>query len=277
MPVLHGDDVQIGSDVVFRVEELSEFADGEAIANRHRKIRGEGSLVRIEHRSFDDFAADWIGAVQNEERNVVLGGGLHAVGHRRRVRVKPHAGILNVEDQRINADEHIVGGPPIVTVEAEHGEARGRIFGGKKLFVFAAGETVLRTEKRDELHACGVHQNVNGATSLRIEAGVIGDQANVFSTKRGELLGFENVEADLHAGCVTRVFGRLRGGGGGEQGQANYKFERRGKHRLVFGQMVPRYGNNTMIFWNAVAEAALRAQGACAMNKCGARAAVMEF
>src|SRR5262249_9808254 len=34
MPVFHGDDVQVAIDVIFGVEELREFADGQSVANR---------------------------------------------------------------------------------------------------------------------------------------------------------------------------------------------------------------------------------------------------
>jgi hypothetical protein len=52
---------------------------------------------------------------------------------------------------------------------------------------------------------------------------VVGDQANVLPTQWSEFLGFENVEADLHASGATRVF---RGVGG----RAKYATRGEGNH-----------------------------------------------
>src|ERR1035438_10020712 len=65
---------------------------------------------------------------------------------------------------------------------------------------------MLGTEQRDQLNAGCVREEIDGAAALRIEAGMIGDQADVFSTERGEFFGFEDVYADLHASRAARVF-----------------------------------------------------------------------
>ena len=65
---------------------------------------------------------------------------------------------------------------------------------------------MFRTEKRNQLKAGGVGQNVDGAAPLRIETGVIGDQTDVFSAKRREFFRFECIKAGLHARRAIRVF-----------------------------------------------------------------------
>ena len=66
------------------------------------------------------------------------------------------------------------------------------------------GETVLGTEECDQLNARRVREQIDGAAAQRVQAGVIGDQADVLAAQRSEFFGFENVEAELHASGATR-------------------------------------------------------------------------
>ncbi len=65
---------------------------------------------------------------------------------------------------------------------------------------------MLRAEERDEIHAGGVSEQIDGAAALGIEAGVVGDQANVPVAQRRELLGFKDVKAGLHAAGAAGLF-----------------------------------------------------------------------
>jgi len=65
---------------------------------------------------------------------------------------------------------------------------------------------MFRTEERNHLKPSGVGQNVDSAAPLRIQPGVIGDQADVFAAKRREFFRFENIETGLHACRAIRVF-----------------------------------------------------------------------
>ena len=152
MPVLHGDDVQIAVDMIFAVEKLRELADRERVSNRHRIIADEICFVGIEHRPFDDFAAKKIRPVQDVEGDVVLGGFFHAIGHRRRVGVEAHAGVLYIENERVDPEAFRPWGEAF-RHRGCRWAVRSRIFGGGNLFVGAAGDSVLGAEQRDELHA----------------------------------------------------------------------------------------------------------------------------
>jgi len=103
MPVFHGDHVELNIDVILRVQELGEFADGEAVAYRQRVIGDEGSFVRVEHGAFDDVSVQRVRAVENVEGDVAFRGFFHAVGHSGSVRIEADAGVLDVEDQRVDA------------------------------------------------------------------------------------------------------------------------------------------------------------------------------
>ncbi len=146
MPVFHGDDVEINADVIFGVEELGELAGREAVTHRQWKISDKICFVGVEHRAFHDFTAERIGTVEDEKSDVAFCGFLHAIAHRCRVRVEPDAGVLNVEDQRVNALEHFIGGTERFAIQTMDGKAGGGIFGGRNLFIVVSGETVLRAE-----------------------------------------------------------------------------------------------------------------------------------
>ena len=154
MPVLHGDHMQVRADVIFGVEKLREFADGESVPHGHGKISDEIRFVQVQHRALDNFTTDRIGAIENEKRDVMLGRFLHAIGHGRRVGIKTHPGVLDVEDQRVDAFEHFIRRPKRVAIKAVDREARGWIFCGGDFFIVAAGQSVFRAEKRNHLHPC---------------------------------------------------------------------------------------------------------------------------
>ena len=78
---------------------------------------------------------------------------------------------------------------------------------------------------------------------MRIEAGVVGDEADMLAAKRRELLRFENVDAGLHPRGVTRVF-RCRMRRRGSQREKRYKDGEMDECKLPAlesSQRVPRY------------------------------------
>jgi len=156
MPVFHGDDVKVGADVIFGVEKLGELANREAVTHRQRKISDEICFVGVQHRPFHDFTAERIGTVENEESDLAFGGFLHAVSHRCRVRVKPDARVLNVEDKRVDPLEHFIRGTERFAIETMDGKSGGGIFGRSDLFIVAAGEAVFRTEESNQLNPGGM-------------------------------------------------------------------------------------------------------------------------
>src|SRR5216684_1071473 len=106
---------------------MPEVGQGEGGTELKGKKTGEAGFVGVEHGTFDDVAADGVGAIENVEGDVVLGGFFHAVGHRGGVGVEAHASVLNVEDERVDSAEHLVRGAKIFAVEAEDGETGGGI------------------------------------------------------------------------------------------------------------------------------------------------------
>lgn len=206
MPIFHGDDVEIALDMIFRVEELGEFTDGEAVTNWQREISGEGSFAGIENRAFDNFSAERIGTIENVESDVALSSFLHAIGQGGGVGVKADASVLHIEDESVDTGEHFVSGAARVAIEAVDGKASGGIVRGREFFVVASGEAVFGTEERDEVKAGSFSEQVDDAAAVGVEASVIGDEADVFAAEWRELLRFENVEAGLHASGMAGMF-----------------------------------------------------------------------
>jgi hypothetical protein len=56
------------------------------------------------------------------------------------------------------------------------------------------------------MHARRVRKQIRGTASLRVDTGVIGDQADVLVPQRRKFLRFENVEAGLHAAWAAGLF-----------------------------------------------------------------------
>ena len=92
-----------------------------------RVKRDERLAARIEQRTVDLDAADRIRTVEHDEPDAVLGGGFHRVAHGRDVGVEARANVLNVEDQRVDAREHLGGRPAGFAVQAVDGDAGIRV------------------------------------------------------------------------------------------------------------------------------------------------------
>ena len=101
--------------------------------------------------------------------------GLHRISHRRNVRVEAHAGILNIEHQRIETREHGVRGPLGFSVQAVNGQARRFIRGGRNTRIEIAAEPVLRAEQCHQLHARRVRQQINRAAAIAVDPSLIGN------------------------------------------------------------------------------------------------------
>ena len=220
MPVFHFDDVKIGVDVIFGVEELRKFADGEGVADGDGIVGDEAGFVRVENGAFDDVAGKRIGAIEDKEGDVVFRGFFHAVAHGGGVGVEANAGVLNVENKCVNALQHVVGGAEVFTIEAEDGEASGGILGGRDFFIGVARDAVFGAEKRDQMNTGSFSEEFDGGTLLEIHAGVIGDHADIFATERGEFFGFQDVEAGLYAANMAVLrFGMVLSRGGEASGE----------------------------------------------------------
>jgi hypothetical protein len=65
---------------------------------------------------------------------------------------------------------------------------------------------MLGAEERHELHAGRVSEKISSAAALRVQAGVIGDQTDVFAAQWGKFSRFEDVQTHLDSTGSTRAF-----------------------------------------------------------------------
>jgi len=190
--------VQVGTDFIFGVEHAGELAVGHGEADGHGEIANEIEAVGVEHGAFDDFAAKRIGAVEDEEGDFAAGGFFHGIGHGGLVGVEAYAGVLDIEDEGVDAAEHVVGEAARFAVETVNGQAGGGVGGVGDFFVELAADAVFGAEQRDESDARGAGEKVDGGAAVAGNAGVVGDEADAAATKGSEVLLDEDVKAGLH-------------------------------------------------------------------------------
>ena len=136
------------------------------------------------HRPLDRRGADWVHAIKHDEFHPGLGGGLHRQTHRRDVRVKSAANILDVEDECVQTGELFLQRLARLAVQAEDFQAAFRIGAVTDLFIELAVQPVLRAEKRLEMHPLGLEQKIERRPAFSIVAGVVGDQTDAAALRQ---------------------------------------------------------------------------------------------
>ena len=206
-PIFHGDDVQLSVNTILGVEHARQFADGHGVDDGHGKIAGERNASLVKYGPFDSFTAQRIRPVEDEEWEFVFGGSFQAIAHGGSIGIEADAGVLHIENQRVDSFEHVVGRRAGVAVEAEDRQTGNAVGGAFHFGVSFSSDAVFRTEDRDQFYAVGMGQDINRAPALRVDAGLIGDQADVFALQRREIHPFEDVDARLGGGgrrCISR-------------------------------------------------------------------------
>jgi hypothetical protein len=84
------------------------------------------------------------------------------------------------------------------------------------------------------MHAGRARKDFDRGAALRIEAGVVGDEADVLTAEWRKLLRFQDVDACLHAARAAGAFG----GSGGVKGVAKRKCECEPGGQLAAGETV---------------------------------------
>ena len=102
-----------------------------------------------EHRTFDLAAADRVGAIADDGLDAVLAAGPQAVGHRIDVGVNARADVLEVDDEDVEAGEHLAGRFPGFAVERVDGHMPHVVAGVGRfdhVLLEVGAEAVLRPE-----------------------------------------------------------------------------------------------------------------------------------
>ena len=190
--------MQVRANFIFHVEHPRQLAERHGIAHRHGKISHERQLVGVQHRPFDNFAAQRIWPVEHHKRNVVFRRCFHAIAHRRYVSVKAHACILNIKDQHIDALQHRIRWPARLSVKTVNRQpGRGVRCVRHNRSVCVSGDPVLRAKDCNQLYAVRFRQNINRPMALRINSGLVCNHSHAFTAQRSEVLLFEHVDSGL--------------------------------------------------------------------------------
>src|SRR5581483_1354898 len=146
-------------------------------------VAGKNLAAGFTDGALHEGARDGVGTVKNEDREISLGGSFEEIAQGGFVRVKTDTRILNVDDHSIERFEDFRRRAPLgigAAVDAVDGHAGGRIFGiADGGGVEFSGDAVLRTENHCEGNSRGVRQNVDGAVALSVNAGLVGQQADL--------------------------------------------------------------------------------------------------
>lgn len=150
-------------------------------------------------RSLDDRAADRIGTIEHPELFPKLPRTLHRVRHRRDVRVRPRADVLNVEEQHVDSSQHLGARMTRRAVEAEYGEARLRINrrGNRGAGAAIAAEAMFRRIDRLEANVAVVADRVDDRFEPRCDAARVGDDADAATVQGAPIRAEEDLVAEF--------------------------------------------------------------------------------
>ncbi len=87
------------------------------MAHRDRVEPHERGVLRLEHVALDQLAADRVRTIEHDEGYIFLSRRLHRQRHRRDVGVVTGADVLDVEQQDLDAGEHLGRGLQRVAVQ----------------------------------------------------------------------------------------------------------------------------------------------------------------
>src|SRR5206468_9350817 len=113
--------------------------------------------------------------------------------------VETGSNVLDVEHERVDVGQHFWPWAAAVSlIKAINRGTGDRLLGVfDSLCVLFAGYAVLGREYRADFDACG-GQEVDIASSVAGQTGVVGDQTDSFPAQAGEVLGREHVQSCLH-------------------------------------------------------------------------------
>ena len=110
------------------VEQARQLADRHAVTHRDRELADERFEAGRERRALDVHAVDRVGPVAHDHRHAVARARAQAVGHRVDVGVDARADVLQVDDEHVEAAQHVRGRLARLAVERvdRHAPRRGR-------------------------------------------------------------------------------------------------------------------------------------------------------
>ena len=204
-PAFARDDARIDADAAFALEHAHQLARSHAVAQRSAMPTHERLGSGVEERAAHRHAIDRVGAVEHDESHAVLGARFHAVPHRRDIGVEAATDVLDVEHDRVDALQHLLRRLACLAVERPDRQARRVVLAVADAFlVELALQSVLGREDRDELDGRKVRKDVDRATAVRGEAGVVRHEADLAAFELLAVVAREHVDAAEHGGALRK-------------------------------------------------------------------------
>src|SRR5205807_10496110 len=91
----------------FCLRHLSQLTERHTVKIGDRCNADKTFEVRIQNISFDAIARKGVRAIEYIKWNFISRRGFHREDHRRKIRVRSHADILNIEDERVYTSQHL--------------------------------------------------------------------------------------------------------------------------------------------------------------------------
>ena len=185
------------------------------MSNRHLEERDVRFAPRVEARPGDDFAADRIRTVENDERLAEIRRRLHRRTHRANIGVKTDADVLNVENEHVDVAQHFRRRAADVAVKTEDRKARFGVFAVADIAFFEdAVKAVFRAKERRQLDFRVLHRFRHSATVAQ-NPGLIRQKADFASLKERITVAVENVDSgerslNVRLPGVRRTVNRFR-------------------------------------------------------------------
>ena len=201
---LEGEDGEVAMDAAvepsFAVDHHGVLADGHAVDDGYGVHAHEGAEVcGVEHGAVDIVPVG-VGAVEQEEWDVLFGAGLHDVVEGRDIGVEAASHILQVEDDDVDALELCGCRLFVLAVEGDDGEPCCAVGGAGDVCScrLSAAESVFGAE--DLHHVDVVAEECVDEVGVAAEGtchqgGVVGDEGYFFSGKRKVERGVWRVES----------------------------------------------------------------------------------
>ena len=128
--------------------------------------------------------------------DIVLSGSVHGLTHGRDIGIKPRANILDIENQSVDADQHVscrAAVPAIQTDDIDSGGGIPAVIYYRD--ILRTNRTVLGAEQRDEINFPGFMQKLDGAASLAVDTCLVGDQSDMSALELFETIPVKYIDA----------------------------------------------------------------------------------
>ena len=146
---------EVAANAVFQpalvVHHLGVLADGHAIDYGHLVQTNKRGVFGLQHGTVH-IKAVGVRSVEDDDGNVVFGGGFHHIAHRGDIGVEPYADILQVEENQVDALQHFGRGLLVFAVERHDGQACLLVFSAVPLGSGVGGATEAMLGREDLPH-----------------------------------------------------------------------------------------------------------------------------